>query len=37
VVKQERGQPLKSSQRVFVLNIFDKLSETNHGLAVKQV
>jgi hypothetical protein len=28
---------VKSGQRVFVLNIFNKLSETNPGLAVKQV
>jgi hypothetical protein len=30
-------KPLKSSQCVFILNTFNKLSQTNTRLAVKQV
>jgi hypothetical protein len=36
VGKHKRGKPLKSGQRVFILNVFNELSKTNPRLAVKQ-
>jgi hypothetical protein len=37
VVKHKKEKLLRSGQRVFVLNIFNKFRETNPGLAVEQI
>lgn len=37
VVKHKKGKPLSSGERRCILNVFNKLSEENPGLALKQI